>query len=908
MPDWRDVIRERLAGAGLQPAREADVVEEIAQHVDDSYRAAIARGRSAVEATTIALAEIESADSLARRVARVHADPPPVPPAGGPPSPWLPGLWQDVRYATRLLRRSPAFTLAAVVTIALSTGPTIAALGVANWLFLRPLPGVVEPHRLGQLRFGQAREPGSFSPWFVSYDNVAVIRDGARTLQGIAGVYDSEVTLVVGNAEPVLTQAMWVTANFFDLAGVPVVAGRAFRPDEDSTPGGTPVTILTAGLARRYFGDAAAAIGRRLDVNRTAFEIVGVIGDRFEGIELGARPELYLPGQTIRRTSHLPPEKWPYEPTRGPFADYVVRLAPGATFEQADAELKVLTRALTTHTGGGALFEKVGPSLFPGVGLRASQRANMSELVRLLLWVGVALVALGVANAANLFAFRSGRRAHENAVRRALGASAWRLARLPILEAVIVALAGAAVGFGLTLVARAVLAGVNLPGIGPLEVPIDWRLSAMVIGLAVVAGVLIGALPSRVAARAPLGIVLGRSSRTNTRPGGWLRGGLAVTQVALSLALVIGALLFLRTLANLHAVDVGFDPRGVSDITLALRPQGYVGPRALAFQRDVLARLEADPAVNAASLTMYPPFRGARFRQRVHLPATDPKSGLLVTSNYVSAGYFRTLRLPLAAGREFTPSEVETTGQKAAVVLSEALATKLFGTPAAVGRVVTLPASLGVPSQDVPVVGVARDAHWYGFAASEMLMYLPMGDDAPVATMLVRSSRSPADVLDRARAAVRTIDPSVPVVSSGTMTQFIEEGMAEQRLRAWLFGVLSAIGFLLAAVGIYSLVSQAVTDRTREFGIRRAVGASTAQVVRQVLRQAAVVIAIGVPLGIGVAVLGSRLIEGQLFGIAPTSPVVYATAALGLGAVVLFACVAPARRATRVDPAAVLRE
>jgi predicted permease len=911
MPEWRDVIRARLAGAGLQPAREAEVVEELAQHVEDRYRDAIARGLSHADATALALAEIDSPDSLARRVARVLADPPPAPPVGGPPSRRLSGLWQDVRYAARLLRRSPAFTAAAIVTVALTTGPTIAALGVANWFFLRPLPGVVESDRLGQLRFGQSRAAGSFSPWYVSYDNVAVIREGARTLQGIAGYSpDDDLTLRIGDGPPMFTQGLWVTTNVFDLLGVPVVAGRNFLPEDDNTPGGSPVTILSARAARRYFADPAAAIGKRLELNRTPFEVIGVVSDRFDGVEIDRRPELYLPGQASRRTAHLPPERWAYEPTRGPFADHIVRLAPGATFEQADAELKVLTRALTTHPSGGALFEKVGGTLVPGVGFRSSQRARVGDLVRLLLWIGLALVALGIANVANLFAFRSGRRAHESAVRRALGASAWRLARLPAIEAVIVAVAGAAIGLALTTAARAAVAGVRLPGVETFDVPLDWRLMLMVAGLAIVTGVLLGVVPSRVAARAPLGIVLGRVSRTSTRAGGWVRGGLAVTQVALSLALVIGALLFLRTLANLHAVDIGFDARGVSDVTLALRPQGYAGPRALAFQRDVLARLEADPAVEAAALLMYPPFRGARFRNRVHLPGADPKaSSLQVTSNYVSSGYFQTLGLQLAAGRTFTAAETQSAGGlKAAVILSEALAVKLFGTPSAVGRIVTLPATLGVPAQDVPVVGIARDAHWYDFGAPEMLMYLPVGDDMPVGTLLVRSPRPPREVLERAQAAARDLDPSVPVFSTGTMTQFVEERMAEQRLRAWLFGVLSAIGFVLAAVGIYSLVSQAVTDRTREFGIRRAVGASTTQVVQHVLRQAAIVIAIGVPIGVAIAVFGSRLIEGQLFGVAPTSPVVYATAALGLGAVVLLACVAPARRATRVDPAHVLRE
>jgi predicted permease len=894
MPDWRAIVRERVAAAKLDPARESEIVDEITQHVEDRYRELAAAGVPEADAVCESLKEIDARECLVRELERLPRIAP-VPPVGSPePRTFVAGLGQDLRYTLRLLRKSPGFTFAAVVTIALSTGPTIAALGVTNWLFLRPIPGIHESGRLASVYVGQWSPDGrGISPSWVSYDD-------------LAGHAEMDVAVSLDQTEPLIEPAVLVSANYFDVLGARTQHGRLFQPDDDSVNGGATVAILEARFARRLFGETGAAIGRPLRLNGHTFRVIGVLDDAFRGTSLTDRPAMWLPARATRRLSHAPESEWAYGPGEGPFYQLVARLAPGASVTQADAEIRVLMRSFADD-GPGAKYKTTQPTLFAGVGVGLFERAPMWDLVRLILWVGAALVVLGAANLANLFLSRQARRAQEAAVRRALGASAGRIARLPMIEAVVLAIAGGALGVGFTLVVRAALEGVNIPFFGEMTVPMDWRLFAMALALSLIVGLVLSVLPARLATRADLARAIGRDGRGATRFVGRFRTGLAVTQVALSLGLLVGALLFVRTMQNLNAVDLGFDARGVTNVRLSLRPQGYLGPRAVQFHRDLLARVEADPGIEAASLSLAWPFSGFSRQAMVHLPGQEPKSSAVrVLLNEVSPGYFRTIGLAVTAGRSFTDAETFVDGPEPGLVISEAMARRCFGDAPAVGRMLVFAAGGRSRGQQLPVIGVVHDARWNSFENPELMVYRPHGANAFISSMLVRSSRSPEEVLRLVRAAVRQIDPSVPV-QLGALQAAVSERMTAQRIRAWSLGALAAIGFVLAAVGIHGLVSQAVVDRTREFGIRRAVGAGTREVVVLVVRQGVRVLALGVPLGLITAALASRWVRGQLFGITPLDPWVYAAAALSLAMVVAAACIAPARRAARVNPVDVLR-
>jgi predicted permease len=414
--------------------------------------------------------------------------------------------------------------------------------------------------------------------------------------------------------------------------------------------------------------------------------------------------------------------------------------------------------------------------------------------------------------------------------------------------------------------------------------------------------------PVRLASRVSLTGMLAQGARGSSRPGARLRTGLAVVQLALSLTLLAGGLLFVQTLHNLRGVDLGFNPAGVTTLQFPLRGQGYDSPRSMQFYRDLLARLAPQPGVDAVAAAMSPPLLGGSFRREVHLPGRDPKTeSVEVLTNDVTADYFGVFEIDLVAGRTFTAEEAFATGPEPGIVISRSLAERLFGTPNAVGQLVTFPAVYGAPSHEVPVIGVAEDTKWRGIdKAADLLVYRPVGDSVNNSMLVIRSAQ-PADAVRLVRDEVARLDPSLPVGTDLSMASIIDRRLSQQRLFAWVLGVLAALGFVLAAIGVHGLTSQMARERWREFGLRLAIGATRGDIVRLVLRGGLTVVALGVPLGIGAAALASGAIESQLFGVERLAPSVYLGAALTLLVVVLLASLLPALRAARTNPVDVLR-
>ena len=917
MPDWRAVVRTRLREIGADPARDPSLVDELAQHLDDRYRTTLASGATDEAARRATMHELDGSDRIAAELSARQSRWPVTP--GGPMAGPLTGLWQDVAYAARTLRRSPGFTIAAVLTVALSTGPTMAALGIANWLFFRPLPGVHQAERLGLVWFGTwERDRQSFSPSRVSYHHVAAMRSSFTTIEAIAGDQPpGSVNLSLDGAAPRVVAAQFVTANFFDVLGAGMSEGRGFHPDEDRDPGGSTVAVLAHLLATALFPDQSA-IGRTVRLNGHAFTVIGVARPEFEGTSLGEPVSLWLPGLAGPRVNHSPPDRWAYAPDRGPFYEFIVRLRPEATFDQADAELRSAATALADRgVPETTKYRTVQPTLVPGLGLDPFARESMKPFARQLLAVAAVLVLLGTANLANLFVFRGARRTHEAALRRSLGASAFRLAQLHVVEGLLVSCTGAALGVAMAAAAKSLLDGLILPGVGVLDLAIDWRLLSAAAALAAGVGVLLGVAPARLAARGSLTSAANASLRTGTRTGGWLRTGLAATQLALSLTLLVGGLLFVQTLRNLRDVDLGFDPGRVSTFSFSLRGQGYDATRTRQFYRDLIARLRAVPGIDAVSAATGTPL-ASRSGIRVLPPdvaVLQGKSnrelfdaGLRVLTNEVTSNYFQTLGMRLVAGRTFTEAEAYTPGIEPGVVISVSLAERLFGTRHAVGRLVAFPGQGGLARHDTPVLGVVSDVRWSGPRRPiDDLVYRPFGAISLNHMVIVRSSRPEAETERLVLAAAGALDPNVPIGWDRTLNDVFNRDVAEQRVFAWVLGILAGLGFLLAGVGIYGLVSQGVVERVREFGIRMAIGAGRGHIARLVVRQALLIAAAGVPVGLLLAGLGSQLIASQLFGITPLAPTAYVTAVLALVAAVFVAVVPPALRAVRVNPVDVMR-
>jgi predicted permease len=913
MPDWSGEIRRRLSAVRLPPEREAAIVDELAQHLEDRYQTLLASGQPAAEAERRAWRELEGDGDLGRLLS---ADEPPQRPslAGlevAPRGLLLRGLWHDVRYAVRNLRKRSVLSATIIVTLAISLGPTAAVIGMADALFFRPLPVVAGQDRLLHYAFGTPMRDGLI-PHKISYANLADIRNGATTVVGIAGQTSSSYGLALDGVAPRLALGTAITANYFDVLGVRVIAGRTFRAEEDSAPGGDPVMVLNEQLARAFFGAPEAAVGRAVLVNSVPFTVIGVTPAAFLGTNVARPSEFWIPGMSYRRANNVEPARWVYGPNEGPFHDFIVRMAAGASLAQTTAELTARTRAVVERKlGSHNLSLTVVPILQAGLAAPASLQAVALHAMQLIGAVAAVLVLLGITNVANLLIFTGLASGRDVSVRKALGASAGRLLQLRLVESILLTLLGALAGVGVAAGLGRLFADFALPGIGTIEVAINWRVVLAVACVAVVVGTCAGVAPALLAVRESVSGALGRGMRTGPPRAGRLRHALAAVQVALSVMLLVGALLFLMTLRHLRSVDLGFDPAGVTVVTLNVRGYGYTDARAVEYLTQVADAVRRQPGIQAAALAFSPPLFNGGLTDGMYLPDQDPSQATNVERNGVSPEYFEAVRLPIVRGRVFTAAEASGRAEtdRRPVVVTEALARRLFGSDEAIGREVLTQAGPG-KTLALSVVGIARDSHFRGIERPpDALLYEPLATFPIVqnAYLVVRSTLGSRDAYQLAAEAARRIDPTIPLAPETTFAARIDRQLGQQRLFAWMLGLLGTIGFVLAAVGLHGLIGQTVVERRREFGIRLAIGAAPTGIVKLVLRRAALVLSVGLAAGLALAWSGGRLVESQLFGITSRDPMPYGVAALLMVAVVSLASISPAVAATRVDPIDVLR-
>ena len=501
------------------------------------------------------------------------------------------GIRQDLTYAIRRLGREPGFTATAVLILALTTGPVIAIAGVADWMFFRPLSGVYEPDRLIAVNFGTPRgERGRYTVSRVSYLHLDQMAAASPALQAMAGWQPANVAVGRPGEAPRPTNGEYVSASYFDVMGVRLSAGRPFRAEEDRHVTAPVVAVIGASLAERLFG-TASPLNETIDVNGSRVTVVGVAPAAFSGIDRSDRSQIWLPGIMSRRLENFLPDAWAYESDRGPFYMHVARLAPGGTRERADVELTRAALALSEKDPSARKYESVRPLIqesLPGP-------ARFKSVFAVLFGAAAALVLLSAANLANLFVFRAVRRSQECAVRRALGASGARLARLHLAEAGTIALGGAVSGIAVALVLKSWIGEMLFAGQLDLPLILDQRLLWLTLTVALVVAMILGTLPARLATRMHATGVLGRWASTSTPRVAKVRTSLAVVQLALSVVLLVGALLFTTTLRNIRAIDPGFDSSGVLMVTHEFRMRGYQEDRIAQYLTDVLNQV-APPA------------------------------------------------------------------------------------------------------------------------------------------------------------------------------------------------------------------------------------------------------------------------------------------------------------------------
>ena len=806
---------------------------------------------------------------------------------------WLFEIRQDARYAVRKLLKSPGFTLVAVVTLALGIGATAAIFSVVNGVLLRPLP-FEEPERIVRLNGWssgrrQAISPLDYTDW----------RDGTRQFESTALFdYDIPLNLTEKGAEPERVSGATVEPSFFTVLRLRPALGRVLQP-ADGEPGAPKVAVLTEGLWRRRYGGDPAVLGRAVTLNGEPYTVVGVVPG---GEIYPSSTDLYYPLSVKHEVSNAP--------SRG--ARWLIafaRLKPGATIERTQVELDAVAKRIegeyrNTNLGYGARL----------VPLHEQITGTVQKPLYVLLGAVAFVMLIACANVANLLLARAAGRETEIAVRTAIGASRGRIVRQLVTESAILSLAGAAVGLGLAAWWTRLfvqLAGETLPRVAQARV--DGRVLLATVLAALLTGVVFGLAPAMHAAKGDLAGSLKEGARgaAGRRESKRMRAGLVVAELALAVVLLAGAGLLIRSFNELRRVDPGFTPERVLTFNLTLPEAKYT------YQRldDVSGALEREmqqiPGVTAASVSYGTPLAGFGMGFSYEIPShppRDPGNSPGTTVRPASPQYFQTLGVPLLRGRAFT--ETDRQGSAPVVIVSRALVEDQFPNEDPIGKQILLDwrgeDSTRYGGTIIGVVGDTREAG--PDRAPRPITYLPFAQ-VPLRNVSValRTSGDPTRVAGAARERVKRVDADLPIYDLRTMEAAVDEAVAQPRFYTLLLGAFAAVALVLAAVGIYGVIAYTVALRTREIGVRMALGATGRHVVRMVMREGMALTLVGVLLGTAGALAASRLLRTLLFEVSPTDPLALAGGGVLLALVALLACVVPARRATRVDPLVAMR-
>jgi putative ABC transport system permease protein len=827
-------------------------------------------------------------------------------------------LWQDLRYGVRMLMKRPGLTLIATLSLALGIGANTSMFSVVNALFLRQLP-VPEPGDLMFVFSGPRNNPWAT----VSYPNYVDYRDRNEVFSGLAA-YGAITVSLTRDERPDQVNGTIVTGNYFDVLGARAALGRAISPEDDKTPNAHPVVVLSHRLWQSRFGGSSGVVGQELAVNGNKFTVIGVMPAGFEGAEILEKSDFYTPMmmQAVVRpprggfSGEMNPDLLQ---RRGPsWLRMLGRLKPGVSMGQAQAGMSVIASQLeqaypNEYRGRIAtLFpvSKVDPRGYKPLGAAAALLMSV---------VGIVLL-IACANVANLLLARASARRKEIAVRLAMGASRSRLIRQLLTESVLLALLGGLVGLLIAFWTIDLLK-TTPPPVGifsfNLDFSIDGRVLGFTLALSLLTGVVFGLAPALQSSRPDLLPSLKDESYSpvQSRRRFTMRNLLVVAQVALSLALLIGAGLFLRSLWRIRSVHPGFDADKVLTARLNINLLRYTTQQGRDFYRQAVERVAGLPGVESVSLARVVPISGGmrmadfviegQDEQEINRRRNDGDNALqFVGANVVGANYLQTIGVPLSQGREFTAADGEAAPR--VVIVNESFARQYFAGQSPLGRRLRFGGPRDTWSE---IIGVARDSKYRTLdEAPRPFIYLPLAQNHETGmTLHARAAGDPASIAAAVRREINSIEKNLPLTNLQPMSDLIGASLYPARMGAVLIGVFALLALILASVGLYGVISYAVSQRTREIGVRMALGARARDVMRMVLREAMTLVVIGMAIGWGLAAALSRLIVSFLFGVGAMDPMTFAAIPVLLALVALTASYLPARRAMKVDPMVALR-
>ena len=806
-----------------------------------------------------------------------------------------------------------------MLSLALGIGANTAIFTLVDQLLLRLLP-VKNPEQLVLLT-GRGQHYGSNNgPDKLSYPMYADIRDHNELFSGMFCTWNTSMSLSFeGKTERISGEL--VSGNYFPVLGIGAALGRVFTADDDRMQGSHPLAVLSYGFWQSRFGRDPGVIGKKLLVDGYPITIVGVSQAGFEGTDPGYSTQIRIPIMMKAQMDQF--GFYSLNGRRGRWVNVFGRLKPAVTLERAKAGLQPLFHQMLEMEVREKEFARASPltkqnflkmwmDVLPASKGRSQLRRQFSKPLLVLMAIVGLVLLIACANVANLLIARATSRQKEIAVRLALGAGRRRIVSQLLVESLLLALAGGAAGLALAVWIDRTLIGFLPPGGTPLTISTtpDWRILAFNLGVSALTGVIFGLVPAIQSTRPDLASTL--KDQAGAVAGGTSAGfrkALVIAQVTLSLLLLIGAGLFIRSLQNLKDLDPGFRTRNL--LTFSVNPplNGYKSERSLQFYRQFMATLNATPGVESASLAVIPVLEGDEWDNTVTVESYNAKPGEWVDPhmNFIAPGYFKALDVPILLGRDFTIKDDR--GAPKVAIVNEKFARRYFGDVNVIGRHIGMGGDPGTKT-DITIVGVARDTK-----------YESMRDEIPIEVFVpytqtnwvlgmsayLRTAHNPDQMFSTIRRIVHDLDSNLPVFEMKTLEKQLENSLVTERLVASLSGAFGLLATLLAAIGLYGVMAFTVGRRTREIGIRMALGAGGGDVVWLVMREVLLLAGAGIAIGLPAAWGLTRLVQTQLYGITANDPITIAWATLGITFVALMAGYLPARRATRVDPMHALR-